>query len=105
MTRAQDKNSDYFHSLLNIQDIGESVAADLAIPFFAEDHNLKAISDLLLYVRVEEASPRRITDSPVAGKTVVFTGTLPTSAVPKPRQKRKVSGQKLREASRQRLTM
>ena len=75
MNAAQDKTSDHYHSLLNIGDVGESVANDL-LDFFAEPHNQKVVSDLLEQIDVTEYAPVRAVDSPVTGKTVVFTGTL-----------------------------
>jgi DNA ligase (NAD+) len=60
--------------LLAIDQVGEALAADIAA-FFAEKHNLEALDDLADFV---EAVPleKPKTDSPVAGKTIVFTGTL-----------------------------
>jgi len=60
--------------LLAIDQVGEALAADIAA-FFAEAHNLEALDDL---ADIVEAVPldKPATDSPVAGKTIVFTGTL-----------------------------
>lgn len=77
MAEAQNMNSEAYQNLLNVQDVGASVAADL-LAFFAEDHNCKVVDDLLAHITVEDAQPRMVGDSPVAGKTVVFTGTLLT---------------------------
>ncbi len=77
MIAASDMESEAYQNLLNVQDVGASVAADV-VAFFAEDHNRRAVLDLLEHVTVEDAQPRMIGNSPVAGKTVVFTGTLPT---------------------------
>lgn len=60
--------------LLNIDQIGAAVADALA-EFMAEPNNRKVVDDLLVQVTptpLEAAA----TASPVAGKTVVFTGTL-----------------------------
>jgi DNA ligase (NAD+) len=60
--------------LLAIDQVGEALVADIAA-FFAEKHNLEALDDLADFVEaVPLAKPK--TDSPVAGKTIVFTGTL-----------------------------
>ncbi len=48
---------------------------DLAL-FFAEPHNVEALADLAHEVTVEPMTPVVAVASPVAGKTVVFTGTL-----------------------------
>lgn len=71
---ARDETSDAWSDLVNIDGIGETVAHAL-VEFFAEPHNQEALSDLLAEVSptpMEKAS----NDSPVAGKTVVFTGAL-----------------------------
>ncbi len=73
---AKGKDTDAFKELDAIEGIGEVVAEAIA-DFFAEPHNVRVVEDLL-----EEVSPQplaaRDTSSPVAGKTVVFTGTLQT---------------------------
>ncbi|MCB1551204.1 MAG: NAD-dependent DNA ligase LigA [Alphaproteobacteria bacterium] len=74
---AADMNSEAYRTLLNIQDVGASVAADL-IAFFQEDHNLEVLSALLDDVQVEDFVPVQVENTPVLGKTVVFTGTLVT---------------------------
>lgn len=43
--------------------------------FFHEEHNQRLLVDLLAYLTITDAEAVK-TDSPVAGKTVVFTGTL-----------------------------
>jgi DNA ligase (NAD+) len=61
--------------LAAINGFGE-VAAEALVDFFAEDHNREVIAALVKHV---EILPHRIadtSDSKVAGKTVVFTGTL-----------------------------
>lgn len=75
MKSAQDHESEAYADLINIQDVGASVAQDV-LDFFDEPHNQEVVADLLKYVRVEDyVAPKKV-DSPVAGKTVVFTGTL-----------------------------
>jgi DNA ligase (NAD+) len=66
-----------YAELCGIEQIGMSVADDLT-GFFRESHNLTALAALLAEVTVEEFIPPRPATSPVAGKTVVFTGTLET---------------------------
>ncbi|MBI1326925.1 MAG: NAD-dependent DNA ligase LigA [Alphaproteobacteria bacterium] len=63
-------------NLMQIQDIGPSVAADI-IAFLGEAHNRDAVQALLAEVTVVPYE-RKVIDAnnPVAGKTVVFTGTL-----------------------------
>lgn len=75
MNAAQDKTSEHYAAILNIEDIGENVATDL-LDFFAEPHNQKVIADLLEQITVTDYKPVQAGNSPISGKTVVFTGTL-----------------------------
>ncbi len=76
MREAQDPKGPAFQDLDSIEGIGPSVAADI-VGFFAEPHNLQVLDDLAREVTVEDfKAPARRTQSKVAGKTVVFTGTL-----------------------------
>jgi DNA ligase (NAD+) len=65
------------HELGTIDQIGPAMVADIRA-FFAEPHNRATVDDLLREVEVEAASRPRLAGSPVAGRTVVFTGTLET---------------------------
>lgn len=71
---ASDETSDAWTDLVNIDGIGETVAHAL-VEFFTEPHNDEALDALL-----EQVTPtpmeKTASDSPVAGKTVVFTGSL-----------------------------
>lgn len=77
MDKAQDRNSDAYADILNIEDIGASVADDL-LGFFAEKHNKDVLDDLESELNIQAYERPKTVDSPVAGKTVVFTGTLTT---------------------------
>jgi len=57
-----------------LDQIGETVIESLAA-YFGEKHNLKKVERLVREVRIRPAERPRA-DSPVAGKTVVFTGSL-----------------------------
>ncbi|MEP4380302.1 MAG: NAD-dependent DNA ligase LigA [Alphaproteobacteria bacterium] len=74
MAAAQDPEDDAYAELLNIDGIGVSVANDL-LAFVHEDHNRQVLDDLdaLLDIRPFEQPD---SDSELAGKTIVFTGTL-----------------------------
>ncbi len=61
--------------LLAIDGIGESMAHDI-VEFFKEEHNLKTIHDLRRQIQIEDFRDQVNYNSPLAGKTVVFTGTL-----------------------------
>jgi DNA ligase (NAD+) len=75
LAAAKDRESAEYQDLVNIDQIGESVAGDI-LDFFAEKHNVQALDDLAKEVTVEEVQVPRAANSPVAGKTVVFTGAL-----------------------------
>jgi DNA ligase (NAD+) len=77
MTEAQDAESPAYQDLDNIDGIGPSVAADI-LGFFAEDHNLKILDDLAKQLTIEDVAAPAAGGSPIAGKSVVFTGTLET---------------------------
>jgi DNA ligase (NAD+) len=72
---AQDRGSEAWHTLVAINGIGEKMAADLTA-FFAEPHNLNIINRLTDVLWIEPLAEPAAADSAVAGKTVVFTGTL-----------------------------
>ena len=72
---AANPEGDAYRDLVNIDQIGPAVAKDL-IAFFAEDHNRETVGALRDQVAVEDYVSRVATDSPIMGKTVVFTGTL-----------------------------
>jgi DNA ligase (NAD+) len=57
-----------------LDQIGETVIESLAA-YFGEKHNLKKVERLVREVHIRPAERPRA-DSPVAGKTVVFTGSL-----------------------------
>jgi DNA ligase (NAD+) len=44
--------------------------------FFAEEHNAKVLDDLLAEITVADYQEKHRLDTPIAGKTVVFTGKL-----------------------------
>ena len=58
-----------------IEGIGE-VLAQAIKDFFDEPHNVRLVDNLLKEVTVVPLAARKIAGSPVAGKTVVFTGSL-----------------------------
>ena len=74
MSEAQDSESEAFAGLIAIDGIGPSVAADL-VAFFSERHNRTVLEDLSTVLDIEPFEQAE-NDSPVAGRTVVFTGTL-----------------------------
>jgi len=61
--------------LVAVEGIGETVAEAIQ-DFFAEPHNIAALERLRAEVNVQDVAAPVASGSPVAGKTVVFTGTL-----------------------------
>jgi DNA ligase (NAD+) len=74
MTAAAD-DPEVHAQIDNIDGVG-AVLADAVIAFFADAHNRAAVSRLLDHVTPRDAEAPKTEGSPVAGKTVVFTGTL-----------------------------
>ncbi len=74
MEEAQAREGDAYQALIDIDGIGPKVA-DALLAFFAEAHNRDIVDDLLTQVTVDDYEVET-TDSPVAGLTVVFTGSL-----------------------------
>jgi DNA ligase (NAD+) len=75
--RKAEEVGEHYAELCNIEGIGMSVADDL-VYFFGEDHNLDVLRDLEGELTIEAVEAPTTSGSPVAGKTVVFTGTLQT---------------------------
>lgn len=75
MIAARDASSVEYQDLATIARIGPSIRADL-IDFFDEARNRAAVADLVNFVTVEDFVPPQVGNSPIAGRTVVFTGSL-----------------------------
>ena len=75
MIQAQDEESESYKDLIAIDDIGPIAARDL-IEFFAEEHNIEVLSALKTHLNILPYEQPKTSDSPVAGKIVVFTGSL-----------------------------
>ncbi|WP_395173101.1 NAD-dependent DNA ligase LigA [Roseibium alexandrii] len=75
MTEASDRGSEAWAELNDIDGIGH-IVADALVEFFAENHNREQLDALLEEVTPKDAEKIDASGSPVAGKTVVFTGSL-----------------------------
>ena len=76
MDAAQDPDGAARAARLDVHGIGADMAADI-IGFFAEPHNRELLDDLCREIEVLDfAAPARAAASPLAGKTIVFTGAL-----------------------------
>ncbi|WP_137137165.1 NAD-dependent DNA ligase LigA [Rhizobium sp. FKY42] len=75
MKEAASLTGEAWNDLNAIEGIGE-VMARAIVEFFKEPRNVEVISRLLQEVKPQAMEAVAVTDSPVAGKTVVFTGSL-----------------------------
>ncbi|MBY5899286.1 NAD-dependent DNA ligase LigA [Rhizobium leguminosarum] len=75
MREAETLAGDAWNDLNAIEGIGEVVARAI-VEFYKEPRNVEVITRLIEEVTPEEAEQPVTTGSPVAGKTVVFTGSL-----------------------------
>lgn len=74
LSETGDASGEAYSELLNIDGIGAAVA-DAVTEFFHEERNQDMLDDLLSEITIVDFEPPA-QDSAVAGKTVVFTGTL-----------------------------
>ncbi len=75
MKQASDHEAEAYTNLINMDGIGASMADDL-IGFFSESHNEDVLDGLMQHIEVKPYIAPKAVDSPVAGKTLVFTGSL-----------------------------
>lgn len=71
---AKDQD-DAVQTLSSIDQIGPLMVRDIA-QFFAESHNVEALKALTKELTIEPFVKSSVANSPLSGKTVVFTGTL-----------------------------
>jgi DNA ligase (NAD+) len=84
-----------WQDLTNISDIGPSVAGDI-VDFFREPHNLEVLDRLTDEVAVEEyRAPEAAGESPLAGKTIVFTGSMDSMTRPEAKARAEALGAKV----------
>jgi DNA ligase (NAD+) len=77
MQKAAQGDEDARAELDNIDGIGPKVA-EAIFEFFAESHNRQVLDDLAEQIEVQDAAAPTAGASALAGRTVVFTGTLAT---------------------------
>src|SRR6056297_289473 len=75
MDGAADMTGPEWERLLGIDGVGEVLAQSL-VTAFAQEHERQSIDRLVAHLEIEEAERPDTDGSPVAGKTVVFTGSL-----------------------------
>lgn len=75
MTRARVGEGEDWQELTALDGVGHVMAASV-VTALQQDAERASIDRLVAQLDVQDAAPRGTVDSPVAGKTVVFTGTL-----------------------------
>jgi DNA ligase (NAD+) len=98
MLAATTIGSEAREELGSILGIGPSIATELA-DFFAEARNVATLDALVAVLDTIEAAPHvAAADSAVAGKTVVFTGTLETMTRPEAKARAEALGAKVTDS-------
>ena len=75
VTAAAERSGPAWDGLLAIDGVGEVMATAL-VTAFAQENERASIDRLVAQLDIQDADQPDTSDSPVAGKTVVFTGTL-----------------------------
>jgi len=75
MEEAADRDSEAYREFIAIDGVGE-VMADAIIEFFAEEHNREVVEALVKAGVKPQPLEAQDSSSPIAGKTIVFTGSL-----------------------------
>ncbi len=81
MTAAVAIGSDARIDLSSIIGIGQAIAEEL-VEFFAEPRNLATLDELAALLEIEDAAPPAAAEGELAGKLIVFTGSLATMSRP-----------------------
>jgi DNA ligase (NAD+) len=97
MIAARIIGSEAREALGSIIGIGPAIADEL-VEFFAEPRNLAALDALMAEVTAEDAAAPEGTDSALAGKTIVFTGTLETMTRPEAKARAEALGAKVTDS-------
>jgi DNA ligase (NAD+) len=97
MLAATTIGSEARSTLGGIVGIGPSIAEELA-DFFGESRNVATLDELAAHLTVDAAAAPRAAESPVAGKTIVFTGTLETMSRPEAKARAESLGAKVTDS-------
>ena len=81
----------------SIVGIGPAIAEELA-EFFAEPRNVAVLDDLAAELTIEPAGHDEAAGSALAGKTIVFTGTMQTMTRPEAKARAEALGAKVTDA-------
>ena len=98
MLAATVVGSEAREELGSIVGIGPSIATELA-DFFAEAHNVQTLKELEATLdTIEDAARVADAESAIAGKTVVFTGTMETMTRPEAKARAEILGAKVTDS-------
>jgi DNA ligase (NAD+) len=97
MRAATTIGSDERLELGSISGIGPTIAEELT-DFFGEDRNIAAVDELARELTIEDVVRADAADSPIDGKTVVFTGTLETMTRPEAKARAESLGAKVTDS-------
>jgi DNA ligase (NAD+) len=97
MLAATQLGSDERLELGSINGIGPTIAEELT-DFFGEARNIAALDELAAELTIQDAAGAETSDSPIAGKTVVFTGSLETMTRPEAKSRAEALGAKVTDS-------
>ncbi len=97
MLAAVEPDAEARGELDNIIGIGPSIAEELA-DFFGEQRNVDLLDELAAELTIEDAARAQTADSEIAGKTLVFTGTLETMTRPEAKARAEAMGAKVTDS-------
>jgi DNA ligase (NAD+) len=97
MLAATTIGSDERLELGSINGIGPTIAEELT-DFFGEARNIAALEELEGALTIEDTARADAADSPIIGKTVVFTGTLETMTRPEAKARAEALGAKVTDS-------
>ena len=97
MLAAVQPGSEARAELDNIVGIGPAIAEELA-EFFGEARNVETLDELADELTIEDAPRASTVESEIAGKTMVFTGTLETMTRPEAKARAETLGAKVTDS-------
>ncbi len=97
MIAATQVGSEARSSLGSIIGVGEAIAEELT-EFFAEQRNREVLDELAGLLTIEDAPVATSADSAVAGKILVFTGTLETMSRPEAKARAEALGARVTDS-------
>jgi DNA ligase (NAD+) len=94
MAEAANQTSAAYADLIAIEDIGPAAARDV-IEFFNQPHNIKAVDALKNELTIKDYIDQRDLSHALAGKVIVFTGTLEKMSRAEAKDKAERNGMKV----------